>query len=126
MSALLTTLPGDIPGLLRRGSPFTCDRLSERGEVREVLPTGAAIVADRGRIAVYMLPDLALDLTDITGRWHAALWARVADRLTAPFSRSERDALYLLIDFAVEGKGMAPEQIDTLARLVLRLAGRAP
>jgi hypothetical protein len=121
---LLSTLPGDIEGLLRRGSPFTCDRLSERGEVREVLPTGAAIVADRERIAVYMLSDLSLDLTDPTGRAHAAWWAygrtypHGLDAITA------HDTVAKLMALAMRGADMTSEQINTLARLVLRLAGR--
>lgn len=124
MSALLTTLPGDIPGLLRRGSPFICDRLSERGEVREVLPTGAAIVADRGRIAVYMLPDLALDLTDETARWQAARWCNDRRTLVVDWPPPTKEDGLLLR--ALAGGDMTAEEIDTLARLVLRLAGRAP
>lgn len=63
------TLPGDIPGLLRRGSPVIYRRRQD-------------VVCDDPGDAVYIgsvdfrvaLDMLALDLTDPTGRAHAAWW----------------------------------------------------
>ena len=84
MTAALT-LPGTIPGLLRRGSPVTL-RPRVYGDV--TLMHGAhGVVHDAARgVAVvdtfggspcvvrYGREDVALDLTDATGRAHAAWW----------------------------------------------------
>ena len=79
-----TTLSGTIPGLLRRGSPIVCTHdywagdevvaAGTRGTVVALDPleavwdgeesTGGLLDADRA--------DVALDLTDPTGRVHAA------------------------------------------------------
>ncbi len=82
MSAL--TLPGDIPGLLRRGSPVV---LATRTYGGSVFLDGArgVVCSDGGRVGTETLGgspvlvstsprDLALDLTDATGRAHAAWW----------------------------------------------------
>lgn len=133
MSALLNTLPGDIPGLLRRGSVvFYCESAPATVLViREIRPgeAGASIALDGQNV----LPDrcvdaefrhLALDLSDPTGRAHAAWWAYATRRqhphLTISYGE---DAIGMT---AILGDDMTPAQIDTLARLVLRLAGRTP
>ena len=70
---------------------------------------------------------VALDLTDATGRWHVVLWL-----YDQPISllRAAADvgpvALGEVMDAARRGAPMTPEQIDILARLCLRLAGRTP
>ncbi len=87
MSAL--TLPGDIPGLLRRGSPVV---LATRTYGGSVFLDGArgVVCSDGGRVGTETLGgspvlvstsprDLALDLTDATGRAHAAWWAMGLD-----------------------------------------------
>ncbi len=79
------TLPGTIPGLLRRGSPVTL-RPRVYGDVT-LMHGGQGVVHDaaRGvavvdtfggstRVVRYGREDLALDLTDPTGRAHAAWW----------------------------------------------------
>lgn len=77
-------LPGDIPGLLRKGSPVV---LATRTYGGSVFLDGArgVVCSDGGRVGTETLGgspvlvstsprDLALDLTDATGRAHAAWW----------------------------------------------------
>lgn len=68
------TLPGEIPGLLRRCSP------TPLGIVTEVRADGFARLGqdiESGPCGSWMNPRLlALDLTDATGRAHAAWWCR--------------------------------------------------
>lgn len=133
MSALLTSLPGDIPGLLRRWSPVAWPG-EQRGSTRRgayVGPDGACHVvyqdsSDEEHLSKYVTepidrldypPDL--DLTDLTGRAHAAWW------LTGRLDQHPGDEVWQAICRATTGIDMTPTQIDTLARLVLRLAGRA-
>ena len=137
----LTTLPGDIPGLLRRGSPVryldsawrsspepNTDGVCDRWVVNHVHPSGVWWVGGN----LHRPHHLWLDLTDATARAQAAAWADKAtthdtiefmqrlDAGTLP-SLDERRAMDLGMRFA----DMTPEQIDTLARLCMRLAGRA-
>jgi len=78
------TLPGNIPGLLRRGSPVV---LATRTYGGSVFLDGArgVVCSDGGRVAAETLGgspvlvqtgagDLSLDLTDANGRAHAAQW----------------------------------------------------
>jgi hypothetical protein len=76
------TLPGDLPGLLRRGSPVV-DRLNRSGVVVELDPMGGAYASVAWAMPNDTDPDcyhpnegLALDLADPTGAAHAAWWAR--------------------------------------------------
>lgn len=127
MSALLTTLPGDIPGLLRRGSP-----LWVRGAqtVAVVLYDGRVAYATKGGLNHDALGAVELDLDDPTGRAHAAWWAEEkapgVSILTPPGDgfMSPREAR--ICHRAVYSVPMTPIQIDHLARLVLRLSGRTP
>ena len=75
------TLPATIPGLLRRGSPVIVtagDLIDHRGLFVGVRPDGSVDVA----LDHYRGPEvkggaddsMALDLTDPTGRAHAAWW----------------------------------------------------
>ena len=133
MSELLTSIPGDIPGLLRRGSPVLVlvdsDGLAVvRGvvldpsiEPNEADPRCLTWNERNGRDNKAQM-FVRLDLTDATGRAHAAWWAAQREstlddvawmQLSAARNRAER------------GWEMDPIQIDTLARLVLRLAGRS-
>ena len=71
------TLLGTIPGLLRRGSPVI-----SRDEYGVFLYDGVVCGTDDGGLVVANdnarwpadLSDVALDLTDATGRAHAAWW----------------------------------------------------
>lgn len=73
------TLPGAIPGLLRRGSPVVHARLGH-GLVVDPISTPAQMWTRWLPDACEFEPgpaelvDLALDLTDPTGRAHAAWW----------------------------------------------------
>jgi len=87
------TLPGSIPGLLRRGSPvFWCDEetpyvVTWIGPWPDSDPNGGAIalIAPGSEPCIGMCvnatADLALDLFDATGRVHAAWW--LAEHLIA-------------------------------------------
>ena len=80
------TLPGTIPGLLRRGSPVVVDGGPVGGVVLDVYmpPEWTAnegrCLLDQGHSGDIALDLLALDLSDATGRAHAA-W-RLAERHT--------------------------------------------
>lgn len=94
-------LPGTIPGLLRRGSPVVAARLirapGPRARSRDIVvkagTRGVVQTAgpDASVVAFEGIPDtlvvrndaLALDLTDATGRAHAAWW--VASRFPEDF-----------------------------------------
>lgn len=129
MSALLTTLPGDIPGLLRRGSPVVWS-----GVPATVHLIGLQVLClaweDGG--SSYAEDDIApaecaLDLTDPTGCAHAAWWIK-AERVGKTHLMADLlgSGWWTVTDRAMERDDMLPKQIDTLARLVLRLAGRTP
>ena len=66
----MITLPGDIPGLLRRGSPVFA--YSDKPKVvGNISPSGIASVGPHAAVAPAAI---RLDLTDATGRAHAAWW----------------------------------------------------
>jgi len=73
---------------------------------------------------IRLIAALALDLNDPTGtgRAHAAWWCD--ERWASGASRQDAIVDDVLVH-ARHGTDMTPEQVDTLARLVLRLAGRA-
>lgn len=124
MSALKTSLPGDIPGLLRHCSPVLWDLDGDEAAcVVRCSPDGTYQRVDGDVGGTPELRELRLDLTDATGRAHAAWWVneRAATYLRPSDPRGEDEAVML----ACLDADMTPEQIDTLARLVLRLAGRA-
>lgn len=137
MTALLTTLPGDIEGLLRRGSALLYTAALMPAVVVAVIDEGLGdspmlslaifgqnVLSDRcvDVPSCEVRSQVALDLTDPTGRVHAAWWASAQDQIH--LSQQERVDLLDLVGFCRRGDPMTPTQIDTLARLVLRLAGR--
>ena len=130
MSALLNTIPGDIPGLLRKWPPVLVMIDSDKAPVRGVVidPT---IEPDEPDLRCLVWNErngrdnkaamfVRLDLTDATGRAHAAWWVR--ERFNPTRSIQEEDALSLA-ETALEFNTF---QIGTLRSLVLRLAGRTP
>lgn len=135
MSDLLNTLPGDIPGLLRRGSPVQALRHPDaRSTVITVTAQHARVgfpwvINDEHADALW-LDRLVLDLTDPTGRAHAAWW--VQEQRARHHGGGGPDWLktvagwYTVLHLSMHGLDLTPTQIDTLARLVLRLAGRTP
>lgn len=74
------TLPGSIPTLLRSRSPVIAHDQEQHiyGErcvyIGEHLDTGLAVVWRRSGEVLVDYDDLVLDLTDATGRAHAAWW----------------------------------------------------
>lgn len=133
MTALLNTLPGDIPGLLRRGSPVLVTIDSDQPSVRGVVidpiiepdePDLRCLVWNErngrdNKAAMFV----ALDLTDATGRAHAAWWLMDRWRSGPWLPVEDRGLVLEACRFAEQGADMTSEQIDTFARLVLRLAG---
>lgn len=128
------TLPGSIPGLLRRGSPALVPvsaRVRAVG-LRALVGglgvdhDGVWVITDNG--ARWEAPaDVALDLSDATGRAHAA-WFVVgktspetldACAVTPMEWRTVREA-------AVYGLPMSPASIDALRRVCLHVAGVTP
>lgn len=121
------TLPGDLPGLLRRGSPV----VALDGVTGVVLGIGA-----NGEVSVGWLDDwsmergpldklgLRLDLTDPTGCVHAAWWAVQAliREHDGVIGYDDDDA----VKRALHGVPMTDADIATLRDLCLRLAGRTP
>lgn len=120
------TLPGELPGLLRYPSPLA-------GNYQAVLSVDgdeALVVYEdhRGDHGSRWEPlcALALDLTDPTGRVHAAWWAeRTFAQLLADTHRQSREAARVLAH-ARAGTDMPDTEIATLRALCLRLAGRTP
>lgn len=122
MSALLDRLPGDIEGLWREGS-FAIDADGVVGLV-VVAPdeTHEGIVYPHGAgTGPLPLTGWSFWLGDPTGRVHAVWWV---DAYTGPLwaSITHREE-YLLREVRL-GRIMLPEEVDILARLVLRLARR--
>ena len=125
----MTTIPGDIPGLLRKWSPVLVTIDSDKQPVRGVVldpiidpaePDLRCLVWNerygRDNTAAMFV---ALDLTDDTARWQAARWCNDRREYVTFIEQ-------FMVDAAIQGRHMTPTQIDTLARLVLRLAGRTP
>ena len=129
MSALLNTIPGDIPGLLREWSPVLVTIDSDKPPVRGVVidpivepdePDLRCLVWNErngrdNKAAMFV----CLDLDDETARWQAARWCNDRREYVTFIEQ-------FTVDAAIQGRHMTPIQIDTLARLVLRLAGRTP
>jgi hypothetical protein len=133
MSDLLTCIPDahQIPFLLRRGSPVLIN--GHRRIVSELLmDDGSAAWVAESRGAIERAPERglpALDLTDETGRWHAARWIQQQRNMhyfgIGPDWLNTVSGWYEALHLARVGADMTPKHIDTLARIVLRLAGRA-
>jgi len=132
MNDSILTLPGDIPGLLRRGSPVW--RARAVGGLRCVCLTGAegtaaVVLAARSDKCTewYKSTELVLDLSDPTGRAHAAWW--VLGQSAGPVSKAlaalDTSSTYLLglIDRCCAGSATAFDT-EALRRIVLHVAGR--
>ncbi len=123
------TLPGDLPGLLRRGSPVQYPPLMAGSwVVVDVLGETAAIACLAAETPHHHgechISDLALDLSDPTGRTHAAWWWAERVPVDAAGLPRDRDA-YAAMMCARRGGDMDPDEIDTLRRACLAVAGRA-
>jgi len=125
MTDLLSTFYGDVPGVLLRGSPVVY--IDARQGVVVSIVNDRASVGWRGwpgRISDERADALRLDLTDKSARAHLAWWivARLGDPGVNPESWFEARRI---CDLAEMNRSMTPQQIDTLARLGLRLANRS-
>lgn len=141
MSALLTTLPGDIFTTFLRGTPiFVCgtdavihgpdtrpevERHGEwcaspaddwKDDIGEWIPDGVRSVRTS---------DIEVDLGAEIGRAFVAWWCRASIAARGGWNELTTAHLDLLMH-ACDGHPFTPEQIDMLARLVLRLSGRTP
>lgn len=115
MTTLLTSLPGNISGLVRHGSP--CRDTRGRRVLIQINKDGDYPGLD--------LSEMSSDLTDPTARVHAAWWVRAVSTESSAVWRSISGDDWYLVALAEQNAPMSAEQIDTLARLVLRLAGRS-
>lgn len=116
-------LPYDIPGLLQRGSSLRHEDGLRDSIVHNVRSRVGKVEWEACSGVWQSEPGWELDLTDATSRWHAAVW--VTSILNSIESPAEWHAARVLLDQVERGGSMDSAQIDTLARLVLRLAGRA-
>ena len=134
----IPTLPASIPGLLRRGSPVVATKRTHAG-----VPAGhAGIAVVRLRRAVWSVawhpysgPSpaqqsvIGLDLTDATGRAHAAWWlaehgtpSGICDFFEAAGIDPAR--FPAIIEPAGSGDPVSNEDMDMLRRVCLHVAGR--
>ena len=126
MNDLLTCIPDAhlIPCLLRRGSPVIVN--GHRRIVSELLlDDGSAAWVAEPRGAIECAPERgspALDLTDETGRWHAARWLHSL-RFTRELSTLSAEECRVITS-AKNGGEMSPRRIDLLARVTYRAAKR--
>jgi hypothetical protein len=113
------TLPGTIPGLLRRGSPVRASNDPERLGV--VVGTGSSL----GTLVFWHWSETTswtletpvdLDLTDPTGRAHAAWW--VSTFKYEPAADENRVVL-----LAMFGLPMTDAEIERLRLVCLHVAG---
>ena len=118
------TLPGSIPGLLRRGSPVlegaTECVIVSIGDVDDAgVPYAMAAECVAEHVNCCPLGDLSLDLADATGRAHAAWWlsARCPDGV--PSIGESRRAVLL----AKGGYEMSGDLIRALRLVCLHVAG---
>ena len=120
------TLPGTIPGLLRFGSPVRS--ATDPARVGVVVGTGSSrgllvwwCMAERAEWCPSEGGPVALDLSESTGRAHAAWWIEPNDIGPRPATNDEEFALYR----ALHGEDMSAGDIATLRGYAIRLAGVA-
>ncbi len=128
---MITILPGDIPGLLRRGSPVVRVSRMDAPSVVITLGTVAAKIGypwsiDDEDVDTHWVGGLALDLNDATGRAHAAWWCRAQPVPWGDLTSYEVGTLQRFCGYAEQQQQFQPAEVDSFARLVLRLAGRTP
>jgi len=125
MAAPAHTLPGDVPGLLRRGSPVFWT--TPRGQILSLGCSGSPRNDGMVGVAGFMrrVEDLALDLTDPTGRIHALWWW---DQYSVAKRTAFLDAAGVSVErwqyiegLVCNGHDLTPDDLDTFTR-VLRAA----
>lgn len=122
---MIDRIPNPPAGMLRRGSPVFVGTAQDLVQCASVASGVLLVGEDDWRDDPC---GIALDLTDATGRAHLAAWIRGQGyTLILPAARhlglsgNERERLF---DQARNLEDMTPPQIDTLARLALRVMGR--
>jgi len=116
---LILTLPGDIPDLIRRGSPATV--YSDKPMVvNYVSPSGLASVGPHSAVG---LVAIRLDLTDATGRAHTQWWCNAQPGLMSIDSGWVAEVVHHRPD---DEDWWTPERIAGLRYVAMLLAGRTP
>lgn len=141
MTAL--TLPGTIPGLLRRGSPAFRLALGDASRQEAILVhaiaerpqlyggDGSELCAEirSGPLVWWPTRCLALDLTDPTGRAHAAWWLNdhdedaLAQATRAVSGVDDGEAWRWLIVSATSGDAWPDARVEYLRLVCLHVAG---
>lgn len=118
------TLPGTIPGLLRRGSPvIEDDRIAVYlGADHYGYHYVADLTPKRGCGHRIVQGPVDLDLSDPTGRAHAAWWVLSALDAAGTTSTMAREDSFVVLS-ALRGGDMSPTQIDRLRLVCLHVAG---
>lgn len=134
------TVPGDIPGLLRRGSPVAVSRpdgtlaygvvaMLSDGPSVTIAPDGGEQSPWTVWVPGWVGAFVALDLTDPTGRVHAQWWVAEEKIFVPGWAIAQgldpNRVLEVLHHPAVDTPWWTPERISLLAEVVLRLAGCA-
>ncbi len=112
---MINRLPGNIPGLVRHATPCR-DSFGRRILIQMNLD---------GDFHGLDLNGVEVDLNEETARAHVAVWINLhCDSMRLLMAEDVHIEAAILR--AIWMHDMTPKQVDTLARLVLRLAGRAP
>ena len=150
-------LPGSIPGLLRRGSPCVLTGPDDTGaevecdgcrvlagellvivevDERSAIVAGGTDDTDGPRWSEVLPTSLSLDLTDPTGRAHAAWWlwaqAEAGANIEAPIavallgSRDPADWLSDVLTTMSTGGDIGARDIGAVRAIVLHVAGVSP
>jgi hypothetical protein len=124
------TLPGSIPGLLRRGSPALVSlHLKARAVTIHGIRDGLAWFASDGcdTVVVASISVLALDLTDATGRAHAAWWLdEYGGRWTVLQAGRRGAELLRLLECAEASRFHTREEAEQRGKVRMALAGLSP
>lgn len=124
-SDLLNRIRGDLPGLLRRGTPVRNKSNGWLGYVWSVHPATSEANVCYCLCGATPTPitNLEMDLGNATARCHLAWWVR-ANTDTGNVFGALVAVEHVALRKAVYNEPMTPDQIDTLARIALRLAER--
>lgn len=123
LAPLLSTLPGDIEGLRRDSTPMRHAHYG-RGVAFSDLRGQPIILTSDGR-CLTLNDGWSIDLSDETARAHVAAWLMRQEQahllMRDDASGEARHVFVQARDF----ESLTEREIDLLARLVLRLAGRS-
>jgi len=119
------TLPGTIPGLLRRGAPVIEDGRSAvyLGADKHGYHYVADLTPGQGCGTRIARGPMLLDLSDPAGRWMAAVWALWRPWPSWPSWPALGDRWWAAHANALRDRAMSDDQITTLRDGCLALAG---